>query len=217
MLPRSSGGRWFRFEHFVCKYQGHDFVLSTNWGGILDATGDLLKRTFVDSESCASHISLLPPSGISATTHRLLLAGPTSGTGWGAAMTDITDELQQESWVKLLTSPQRSESYINGHVEGKQSFDAFLEAFSKATHSSFTTRRSSKIAKDQEENILSSVLRKQVLWQKLSGDIKVPFDGTPFIVCGGTVVLECQHGRLRHKKPKVYGHRYPSLLYFVIN
>ena len=108
------------------------------------------------------------------------------------------------AWYKLLQAPKHEGTYVEGYVEGREALIFFLETFSRSTQTSFSTRQSDQVGAAEKTAITSTLLRRQVLWQKVTGKIRIPFDGTPFTVCGRTVIMECQHGPARQKnRPKV--------------
>ena len=106
-------------------------------------------------------------------------------------------DCKDEPWLKLLTAQERSSSYVSGYVVGREALDNLLRTFYDSTHSSFGVRQSVGESSKNQSLLLSGLVRRQVLWQQSLGDIKIPFDGTPFLVCGRSVVMECQHGARR--------------------
>ena len=106
---------------------------------------------------------------------------------------------RNEVWLKLLQAPRHDGTYVEGYVEGREALDFFLETFSRATQSSFSTRQSSQIGAADRTTMVTTLVRRQVLWQKVTGNIKIPFDGTPFMVCGRAIIMECQHGPARQR------------------
>ena len=109
----------------------------------------------------------------------------------------FTMDRKDEPWLKLLTAQERSSSYVSGYVVGREALDNLLRTFYDSTHSSFGVRQSVGESSKNQSLLLSGLVRRQVLWQQSLGDIKIPFDGTPFLVCGRSVVMECQHGARR--------------------
>ena len=102
---------------------------------------------------------------------------------------------KDDLWVSLLSEAKRDGSYVSGFVEGQGALERLLKVFYDCTHSSFAVRQSAgEWSRKDAQSILGGLLGKEVLWQHQVGDIKIPSDGTPFVVCGRTALLECQQG-----------------------
>ena len=113
-----------------------------------------------------------------------------------ASFSQSTMESEKDDlWVSLLSEAKRDGSYVSGFVEGQGALERLLKVFYDCTHSSFAVRQSAgEWSRKDAQSILGGLLGKEVLWQHQVGDIKIPSDGTPFVVCGRTALLECQQG-----------------------
>ena len=91
------------------------------------------------------------------------------------------------------------DNYIKGYVDGKKNFEEVLASFMLDTNSKFSTRHSSSAFSKSTYDVLKGVnLRSDLKWSKLIGDLPVPFDGVPFVLCGRPLLKFCKYGPVRH-------------------
>ena len=103
-----------------------------------------------------------------------------------------------KAWVKLLSGVQEIGQNFCGFVDGRDNFKKLLDTFLVSTHSSFVTRQSSSAFNESAEVILRNVTKTNFKWQQEVGQLPIPYDGSPFVVCGRTETRRCMNGPGRH-------------------
>ena len=116
----------------------------------------------------------------------------------------------REAWLSLLEGARTVGCYVSGFVDGRDTFKRLLDKLFASTHSSFVVRRSSGSFSSPVRNLVKKLLREDLKWQQQAGQLPISFDGTPFILCGGTVTKECLRGPARTRKRRPSDEQCPS-------
>ena len=110
-------------------------------------------------------------------------------------------------WSQSICGAHRDGNCVSGYVDGETSLEALLQTHQCATTSTFLTRTSTvadicqSLKEDSKAELKKTLPR--ILFQCSAGEIVVPFDGTPFCLCGRKQ-LECQFGPSRLKSGETY-------------